>query len=159
MTLRRIKIALILILAVMLSSTIYAQWEDSLTDANGAKTIIANDSGTPTQPVAIYGDPTTHALMIIPATASLYFATPEWDVATVSGSSGTDLNPLSESYGFCFQNATASSVFMKLGSAADNWDGLRIEAGGNRCLWGIVYSTFTVYAPVSATMTVEHWRY
>ena len=134
-------------------------WNESLTDNNGQKTLIVHDLVDPTQPTVIYGDPATHAMLTMTATSTMFFGTPEWDNAAVTGSSGTSLNPAATSYGFCFQNATASSVFLKLGSDAGSWDGFRVEAGGSRCIFGIKYSTFSVWTPLVATMSVEHWRY
>jgi len=159
MLLKRTVFIIAVVATLLVPRMARAQWSDSLTDNNGAKTVIANDAGTPTQPIAIYGDPVSHAMMVLTATSAAFFASPEWDNAAVTGSSGADLNPASASYGFCFQNATASTVFMKLGSDAGNWDGFRVEAGGNRCVFGIEYSTFSVWTPSAATMSVEHWRY
>ncbi len=136
--------------------------ENSLSDENNAKTLIVEDRAIPYDIMRVQGDSTTGAIFVLTATSTAFLATPEWDNVAITGSSVALLDPGATSYGFCFQNATASSVFLKwsmTGETAGDWDGFRIEAGGNRCLYGIKYSSFSVYVPVTATMSVEHVRY
>ena len=90
------------------------------------------------------------------------FTTWETDNVSVAadGTSGTSLNPASESFMFCFQNATAGISFLAVNGTAGNWDGLRVESGGAVCMAGVQYSTISIYnaAASAATMSVSHWR-
>ncbi|MBW1784496.1 MAG: hypothetical protein JRL30_27605 [Deltaproteobacteria bacterium] len=157
----KIAIKVVLLMLVMSFASTISVAENSLSDENNAKTLIVEDKDTAYSIMRVKGDATLGAMLVSVASGTAYITTAsptEWDVVSVDGASGTDLNPAAQSFGFCFQTATETFAFVKIGSAASNYDGMLYLNGSSKCLFGLNYSTFTVWTPTAATMTVEHWR-